>query len=444
MNIQLKQFADWCGANYDGAARTVSGVTIDSRRVAPGDAFFAFKGERVNGEDYVDDALAKGASCAVVAADYRTDNPNVIVVADVLAALQRAARHYRQLFGLKVIAITGSVGKTSTKDILATILRQKFKVLATAGNYNNEIGLPLTIFELTPDHDVAVLEMGMNHYGELATLGTIANQDIAVITNIGTAHIEFFGSRQNIAAAKLEICQPLAAGDALILNGKDDILQRQESDQYDIYYSGRPSDDLYAENISIDLTGTQFDLVYRQVRQRASMPVYGEHFVDNALLAVRAALLLEVDMATIIAGLARVKLAKMRFQLQAIAGRSFINDAYNASVDSMIMSVATLCQLPFERRYAILGDIFECGQYAAEVHREIGQRLNDYPLDGILFVGADMAYAAECYRGNWRHCAKAAALAHMQYRAGDGILVKASRGMALETLIDDYRSTVDE
>ncbi len=444
MNVSLKQFAVWCGGYYAGQSQIVSGVAIDSRNIKKGDAFFAFKGEHVDGADYVDDALANGATCAVVSSTYRGSAKNVIVVADVLLALQRAAMHYRKLFDLKIIAITGSVGKTSTKDMLATILRTQFNVLATPGNFNNEIGLPLTIFQLEEKHDVAVLEMGMNHYGELATLGEIVNQDIALITNIGTAHIEFFGTKENIAKAKMEIAKPLKKGDALLLNGKDEILNRQISTTYDIYFSGRLNDDLHAENIAVDLTGTRFELVYRQSRWSVKLPIYGVHFIDNALLAIRAALLLNMKIATILDGLKQVKLEKMRFQLEHIAGRTFINDAYNASVDSIMMSLTTFCQLPFKRHFAILGDIFECGKYSAAVHREIGEKLNRYALDGVIFIGVDIAYAAEQYRGIWQHSDKKDALKQMHFREGDGILVKASRGMALETLIDDYRSALDE
>ncbi len=444
MNVSLEQFAAWCGGRYSGETRSVSGVTIDSRTVKPGDAFFAFKGEHVNGADYVPDALQRGASCAVVSSDYSGSQANLVVVADVLTALQQAAKQYRKLFDLKVIGITGSVGKTSTKDILATILNQQFNVLASPGNFNNEIGLPLTIFQLEKSHDVAVLEMGMNHYGELATLGEIADQDIALITNIGTAHIEFFGTKENIAKAKMEIAQPLKKGDTLLLNGKDKILSRQLSTTYDILFSGRLNDELHAESVIVDLAGTHFELFFRNKSWRAELPAYGEHFVDNALLAIRAALLLDMEMPTILTGLKRVKLEKMRFQIEKIAGRTFINDAYNASVDSIMMSVATLCQLPFKRRFAILGDIFECGQYAEAVHREIGEKLNEYSLDGVLFVGDDMAYAAAQYKGNWQHCKKVDALKHMNYQSADGVLVKASRGMNLETLIEDYRSALNE
>ncbi len=444
MNIDINTFAKWCGADYSGAAASICGVSIDSRKVAPGEVFFAFKGERVDGELYVADALAKGAVCAVVSTEYAGAEKNIIVVPDVLKALQLAARAYRKLFDVRIVAITGSVGKTSTKDMLSAVLKQRYNALATEGNYNNEIGLPLMIFKLTEQHDVAVLEMGMNHYGELTTLSEIADQDIAVITNIGTAHIEFFGSKENIGRAKMEITKSLKNGDALVLNGRDEILQKHSSSVYSVHFVGRPEDWLRAANVTVDMSGTTFDLLYGASRTVIKMPLYGEHFVENALLVIRVALLLEMDIEQIAAGLKTVKPAKMRFQFEEIAGRTFINDAYNASVDSIESSVATFCQLPFKRHFAIIGDIFECGDYAPAVHREIGELLNRYSLEGVIFVGRDIAYAAELYRGAHRLCSKADALQNMVYAAGDGVLVKASRGMALETLIDGYRGKDDE
>ncbi len=440
MKISIRQFADWCGGSYTGDDKMICGVAIDSRKVTTSDAFFAFKGERVNGEDYVAKALQNGASCAVVSQNYQGDKKDVIVVKDVLTALQQAAKQYRKQFDLPIVAITGSVGKTSTKDMMAAVLSQKYQVLATEGNYNNEIGLPLMLFKLTKKHQVAVLEMGMNHYGELTTLGEIAGHNIAVITNIGTAHIEFFGSKTNIAKAKLEIAEALKREDTLILNGKDAILKEHKCDNYQTYFTGRKQDALRAENVVLGLHGTQFDLYCDGQIKNVSLPLYGDHFVDNALLVVAAARLLGLSLAQIIAGFKNVKLSKMRFQFDEIGDQTFINDAYNASVDSIISSVAAFCQLPFKRHYAIIGDIFECGDYAEIVHREIGEKLNDYQLDSVIFVGDDIKYAAAQYNGTSQFCKKTEALKYMRYQAGDGILVKASRGMALETLIDDYRS----
>ncbi len=440
MKINTQQFAAWCGGSYFGETKTISGVAIDSRKVKTGDVFFAFKGERVNGENYVGKALESGASCAVVSTCYQGDKANVIIVENVLVALQQAAKQYRKLFDLPIVAITGSVGKTSTKDMMASVLAQKYNVLATEGNYNNEIGLPLMLFRLTKEHQVAVLEMGMNHYGELATLGDLAAHSIAVITNIGTAHIEFFGSKVNIAKAKLEIAEALTQGNALVLNGKDPFLQAHSSKAYDVYYTGRAEDAIRADNVVINLAGTTFDLYCDAQKKRIHLPLFGAHFVDNALLVVRVARLLNMSLEQIVEGLKTVELSKMRFQFECVGDITFINDAYNASVDSIVSSVNAFCQLPFKRHFAIIGDIFECGEYAAEVHREIGEKLNDYSLDGVIFVGDDIKYAAAQYKGASLTCKKTNALAHMHYQAGDGIIVKASRGMTLETLIDDYRS----
>ncbi len=444
MEVKAQQFAAWCGGSYLGEDKIISGVAIDSRKLMAGDAFFAFNGEHVNGEDYVAAALEKGAACAVVSTSYQGDKSKVIIVADVLIALQQAAKQYRKLFDLPIVAITGSVGKTSTKDMLASVLAQKYTVLATEGNYNNEIGLPLMLFKLTEKHQVAVLEMGMNHYGELLTLGDIAAHNIAVITNIGTAHIEFFGSKANIAKAKMEIADALSEGDALVLNGKDAILQTHSSEAYHVHFTGRAEDAVRADNIVVNLDGTTFELYCDAQSKHVSLPLYGEHFIDNALLVVRVARLLDMSLEQIIAGLKAVKLSGMRFQFEKVGGVTFINDAYNASVDSIVSSVATFCQLPFKRHFAILGDIFECGDYAVEVHREIGQKLNDYRLDGVIFIGDDIKSALAHYQGAAQHCNKTDAFAQMHYQDGDGVLVKASRGMALETLIEDYRSAQNE
>ncbi len=445
MKVTVKEFAAWCGAS-SVINDNITGVKIDSRKIEKGDAFFALKGEHVNGEDYALEALAKGASLAVVSEEFPSDVERLIKVKDVQYALQEAAKYYRQSLKIKIIAITGSVGKTTTKEIMKAVLSQKYTVFASEGNFNNEIGLPLMVFKLNDSYRLAVLEMGMSAYGEIKRLCDIARPEIAVITNIGTAHIEFFGSRENIAKAKFEMVEFLSRDDVLVLNANDDILYSYVNDKFKMIKVGKNTN-ISADKIEISSVGTIFDLCLNAEKTRVSMPLYGRHNVDNALLTVAVADVLAMDMASIKAGLLATKSEKMRFEIVDDMDIIFVNDAYNSSYDSIIASVDTWITLDFGKNYLVLGDVLECGDLSADLHKNIGLVLNQYCLDKIIFVGDAMHYAYREYQGNKAYFKTYAGIADLllaEKEQIDSVLLKGSRGICLEKVLEEYRDRLIE
>lgn len=446
MKITVEQLIKWCHSATRPWQSVVSGAAIDSRKVQAGDAFFAFKGERVNGEDYVDQALAAGAALCVVSTDYQGNLDRVVVVKDVLEALQAIAKAYRQTLAVNIVAITGSVGKTTTRRLTEAVVKTKYRTYASSENYNNEIGLSLSILEITPEHEWAILEMGMDRYGDIALLSKIAQQSVAIITNIGTAHIEFFGTRQKIAEAKLEVVTALSAGDSLILNSDDDILAAYQNDQFKIIYTGNHKlATIKATNISLTPQGTAFTLNADGSQQAVQMQLFGNHNVQNALLAAALGVQLGIDLATVASGLASCVAETMRFERVRVGAVNFINDAYNASYDSIIASAKTFAQLSYRRHILILGDIFECGDQQKAIHSKVGRDLNIYQFDYICFIGQAMQDAFNSYNGPAKHfldVADCVAQLSNLLNAEDGVLIKASRGMALENIIVQYRRSI--
>lgn len=443
MRITIRDICAYINAKCDGFDNPeqifATGVAIDSRNVQPGDIFFAFKGERVDGEQFVIQALEQGAVAAVVSEDFATDNLSVFKVPDVQWALQELAKGYFEGLHIPVIAISGSVGKTSTKDMIASILSHKLRVFKTKGNFNNEIGLPLMLLQMTEEDQVAVLEMGMNHYGELTRLSQLTKHQIAILTNIGTAHIEFFGSKEGIFKAKMEITDSLSDDGVLIVNAKDTYLANIEASSYDVVKIGRRSDAIYAEAIEITLEGTKFELKSVMWSFPVFMPLWGEHQVTNALLAVAVALRIGMRIEDIVEALATLTPTHMRFTPIRDGQRIWINDAYNASYDSIYASVKTFQDMPLDYRWLILGDIFECGDQSDAIHSQIGQMLNTHHLDMCVFIGDAMKLAYEAYEGVSIHfnlLEDALEYLKINMPIQCSVLVKASRGMALERIIE--------
>lgn len=435
-----------------GAAALMDGqvnrVLIDSRQVSAGDVFFAFRGERVNGEMYAEGALAAGALAVVVSESFPvSDNPRILRVPDVQWALQELAKYYAATLAVPIIAISGSVGKTSTKDLMAHVLSQQVQVFKTKGNFNNELGLPLMLLELTEADQLAVLEMGMNHAGELARLVEIAKPQTAVLTNIGTAHIEFFGSRAGIFDAKMELASQLGAADYLIVNGLDDLLETvaQKSSEGQLPYRllsvGRPGDAFWAEAIVVDARGTHFTLKSETLSHPVTLPLWGRHHVVNALLTLAVVERHGLSISEAIAALATAPGTPMRFERMVSGDKTWINDAYNASADSILAAVETLVAIAPDNNWVVLGDVFECGDQSDAIHRQIGEGLNAWPLAGAVFIGSAMAKAAEVYQGK-KHYFESLPQALEQLTdilpGGACILVKASRGMKLEGVIQYF------
>lgn len=427
----------------------ISGVTIDSRKIAPGNLFVPFKGEHVDGHKYVEEAIGKGAAAAL----WQEDVPNpprhlpIIIVEDCLASLQELARQYRHELNLKVVGITGSNGKTTTKDMTASLLATAYKVQKTEGNFNNHIGLPLTVLSLEEDTEIAVLEMGMSGRGEIALLTKIACPDAVVITNIGESHLLDLGSREAIAEAKLEILQGLKPGGLAVLHGDEPLLMeriQQHQGNIEVQTFGRnDNNDFYPIEITQLEQGNRFKI--NAANETFELPILGTHNILNALASMLIARHFSIPFAKISEALQKVKLTNMRMELvEGRHGEKIINDAYNASPTSMMAAIELVANLNgFERKVLVLGDMLELGPEEAQYHQKIGADLNPEQID-LLFtygkLGAQIAHSAREVLGANRVFAffdKEALVQQLEQHVNKDtlVLVKASRGMKLEEVV---------
>lgn len=429
------------------------GISTDSRKILGGELFLPIVGEKFDGHTFIRDTLAAGAAGAIThqkpTGDMDVKDKVLILTDDTMKALRKLATWYRNEFRIPFVGITGSVGKTSTKDMVAAILEEKYRVLKTQGNFNNEIGVPLTIFNLDGNHEVGVVEMGMSGFGEIRRLTSIVKPQIAILTNIGLSHIEKLGSRENILRAKLEILEGLDPNGLVIINGDDGLLSgtRGLLKFRTIYYGMEEENDLRAYNImSSGERGTYFDIMIQGKEYRVHVPVPGLHHVLNALAAIAAGLELKVPMERIISGIAHFSLGNMRQNIMVHNGCKIINDAYNASPNSMEAAINVLRDIRGSgRTMAILGDMLEMGDWAQGAHNEVGRFAFSAGIDYIITVG-DLA----------RNIAKGAKEAGMSPNRvysfdtnevaaqflkkmigqGDVILVKGSRGMKMEEIVN--------
>ena len=368
---------------------TVKGVTIDSRKIEAGQLFVPFKGERTDGHQYVEDAIKRGAAAAF----WQKDVPNppeelpLIFVEDSLKAIQALAKSYLKELDVKVVGITGSNGKTSTKDMTTNLLSLKYKVQKTEGNYNNHLGLPLTVLGLEEDTDIAVLEMGMSGRGEIDFLSRLAEPDIAVITNIGESHLLDLGSREGIAEAKLEILNGLKENGRFVYMGDEPLLSTAVQDsKLDIRTFGMSKlNDLYPSNIEALEQGSSF--MINKSNEKFELPVLGNHNILNALAAMLVADYFGISFDEMNKGLQTLKLTNMRMEM--LSGKSdvkIINDAYNASPTSMHAAISVLKNLPgFKQKIIVLGDMLELGETEEEYHYEMGKHLEG--IDQVFTFG---------------------------------------------------------
>jgi UDP-N-acetylmuramoyl-tripeptide--D-alanyl-D-alanine ligase len=460
MQATVREVAEWCGAEEkfrlsDNGDMLLSGVSTDSRKMKPGQLFVPLLGERFDGHDYIQSALAAGASASLwdksIPLPPDIDIP-IILVENTLIALQRLAVGYLRQLKAKVVAVTGSNGKTTTKDLISSVLSTRYRVHKTEGNFNSQIGLPLTILSVLPGTEIVVLEMGMSSRGEIAILSNLAQPDVAIITNIGESHLLHLGSRSNIARAKLEITEGLTPGGKLVYNGDEPLLTEQLAamqlpDGVGIITFGEYSDhDWVARDIRVTAEGTDFSVAraHESVAEY-KLPVPGSHNAVNALAAIAVGRLFGLSFDEIGAGLASVRLTGMRIERSlANNGAVILNDAYNASPTSVKAAINLVAQMSgYPLKWIVLGDMLELGPDEAGFHAEIGRYLTASKADKVLVYGP---LSKHMYReaksnfpeGNVLYFEDKGELTDylfQQLAPEDLVLVKASRGMRLEEIV---------
>jgi UDP-N-acetylmuramoyl-tripeptide--D-alanyl-D-alanine ligase len=462
MNLSLAEAAIGAGAVLEApssvanaGAVVVTGYSIDSRTVAPGELFFAVRGERLDGHDFVAAALARGAAAAVVSRARVASLPDealaapLLIAEDPLIGLQTLAAQVRRQWGKHVVAITGSAGKTTTKDATAAALAAKFNVLKSQGNLNNGFGLPLQLLRLMPEHEIAVVEMGMNHSGEIAALARIAAPDWGVVTNVGTAHIENFAEGQaGIARAKFELITALPSSGVAFLNCADPYVSQFGRDFFGrvVYFGEGPCADPQIVSTTEDASGLHVRYRAGEREGTFTLKLLGAHNAANAIAGLAVALEAGVELDAAIAALEALTAADKRGQLLELAGATILNDSYNSNPEALRSMILTLAARPGPRRILIAGEMLELGEHAPALHTECGRAAAEAGLDFVVGV-----------RGNAEHLAAAACAGGVpslflpdaeaagqwlakNLHAGDQVLVKGSRGVHLERAIEAARN----
>ena len=452
--MTLGNIAEACGGTYIGAKeqeeQEITGAVTDSRQVKTGYLFIPIRGARVDGHDFIPQVFEKGA--LAVLSEHKLENPAgpYILVDSSAEAMKKMAAFYRSQLTCKVVGITGSVGKTSTKEMIASVLSQHYRVLKTEGNFNNEIGLPLTIFKIRAEHEVAVLEMGISDFGEMHRLASMSRPDIGVITNIGLCHLENLGSRDGILKAKTEMFDHLQPKGTVILNGDDDKLstKREVNGKPAVFY-GMDSDSafgieksIYATDVkNLGLKGMQAKIHTPSGSFTARIPIPGEHNVYNALAGTAVGLALGLSLEEIERGIAGAKTIAGRSNILHVNGMTVIDDCYNANPVSMKASIDVLAHIP-GRRIAVLGDMAELGADERELHHGVGDAIAQSGIDALFCAGvlakeyADAAAANPACDIRYFAAREEMIPQLLDYvKAGDNILVKASHSMEFPEVV---------
>ncbi|CAM4074115.1 UDP-N-acetylmuramoyl-tripeptide--D-alanyl-D-alanine ligase [Lederbergia lenta] len=428
----------------------IKGVSIDTRKISPGNLFIPFKGEQTDGHQYVETAIQNGAAAVL----WQKDVPNppedmpVLIVEDTLLALQELAQSYRNDLTAKIIAITGSNGKTTTKDIGAAVFSETFKVHKTEGNFNNHIGLPLTVLTMDEATEIGILEMGMSGKGEIALLTKLARPDVAIITNIGEAHMQDLGSREAIANAKLEIVEGLPKGGLLIYPGNEPLLVKRVSGIKQIRtctFGATCENDLYPEDIEMNEFGSRF-LVRGMAEEPLNLPIPGKHNIFNSLAIMLAAKEFSMEEDAVRRGLEAVKLSNMRMEWRdGLNGTRILNDAYNSSPTATRAVISMVEHMDAGReKILVLGDMLELGENEIVYHEQVGEEINPDKIKYVFTYGKLGKYIGEGAKKHFSesrifHFTDKEKLADAIKEKSNGseiILVKASRGMRLEETVD--------
>ncbi len=418
--IYIKDIIEICNAKLlcGNSKETLSNIIRDTREIKQGDTYIGFKGEHSDGNLLYEEALEKGAKICILQEssllannqetanktaelelikekiEKQHNNASVILVKDTTKALQQIAEYKRNLYNIPVIGITGSVGKTSTKDIIASVMSKKFNVLKTLGNYNNQIGLPLTILRLK-DENAMVVEMGMNMPNEISTLSKIAKPTVAVITNVGTAHIGNLGSRENILKAKLEILDGLQKDGILVINNDNDMLHnwyisKAHTAHKIITFGMENKSDIMPYDVELSENGSTYKIDLDGKTYNVHISVGGNHFVLNSLCAIAIGRIFSIKTEDILSGIANFELTKRRMQVEKNANNvTIINDCYNANYDSMKAALEYLGEIKAKRKIAVLGDMLELGNFSKELHEKVGEEVAKNNIDMLVVVGEE-------------------------------------------------------
>ncbi len=422
----------------------VKNVSIDSRQVFEDTLFVPLKGEKSDGHDYILEAFENGAVATISEKKINSSNA-VVLVKDTSKALGDIAKYYKKKFNIKTVAVTGSVGKTTTKDMLSAVMNMQYNTLKTEGNFNNELGLPLTVLKIKSTHEAAVLEMGMSAFGEISYLADIARPDVAIITNIGMSHIENLGSQEGIFKAKTEICEYFNKDSLLIVNGDDKYLKKAKDFKgFGVVTYGIENEcDYQARDIeNLGLEGTKFsvDIYEREYRIHVKTP--GVHNVYNALAAIACGVHYNIGPNKIIEGIENFSLTAMRMSVEKAGTLTLINDCYNSSPDSVNAALRVL-STQNTRKVAILGDILEMGDFAKDAHYKIGEEVAKNKVDVLLTAGKNAKFIAEAASENgvpegmsFNTTEELVLNVSKFIKDNDTILIKASRGMHFEKVVE--------
>jgi len=453
MRLPLSRVAEFLAATGEFNHKALAvGYSIDSRTIRRDELFFAVKGERMDGHDFVEQALGKNAVAAVVRKDQLARYPvktRLIAVDDTLTGLQTLGSAVRRLWSKPLVGVTGSTGKTTTKEAIAHVLGTRFRVLKSEGNFNNHFGLPLMLLKLEAEHDIAVIEMGMSHAGEILALAEIARPDIGVVTNVAPVHLEFFNSVADIARAKYELIESLHAGGTAILNADDEYVSQFGRDFHGkvVLFGMKPAADVRAENVqSAGTSGSTFDVVVGSCREPATLPLVGSHNIYNGLAAIAVGLDRGLTPSEAVSALASLAPADKRGQVVQLGNITIINDCYNSNPKALDAMVDTLATMPAARRMVVAGEMLELGPAGEEMHRSSGRYMAEKKIDvllGVRGLAQPMVEAARSAGMRAEFVAtpeEAAEWLARETRDGDVVLLKASRGVKLEKALEKWKS----